>query len=100
MIAVGELTNPLDTFVLDLMGDDSEQMVKKKNALMWDRKKKKYIQAGSGEIWFVWIWVFDSSLDVKSKKKNEAGVAIGKNYKSKNLYKDWQQKTKVSMVFF
>lgn len=47
----GGMELPLDQYVLDLAGDDNTNIIRKKNAMIWDRKKKKYVQ-----VWYINIY--------------------------------------------
>ncbi|XP_068095990.1 ATP-dependent RNA helicase DDX54 [Hyperolius riggenbachi] len=66
--------------VLDLLGDQTEDLSKNKNVLKWDRKKKKFVGAGGHED--------------KKKIKTESGRLISSSYK-KNIYADWKKKYKI-----
>ncbi|ESO09857.1 hypothetical protein HELRODRAFT_190306 [Helobdella robusta] len=67
--------------VLDLVGDDNEEMKKRKNIMVWDRKKKKFVKGGENKT---------------RKTKNEAGAVIsGRNTKKNELYKTWLEKKKI-----
>ncbi|XP_032899031.1 ATP-dependent RNA helicase DDX54 [Amblyraja radiata] len=65
--------------VLDLMGDEAENMQKQKQLLKWDRKKKRFIR--------------DAGKQSK-KIKTESGRYINASYK-KNIYEEWKKKYKV-----
>ncbi|XP_048412630.2 ATP-dependent RNA helicase DDX54 [Stegostoma tigrinum] len=65
--------------VLDLMGDETQDMQKKKQMLKWDRKKKRFIR--------------DTSQENK-KIKIESGRYISASYK-KNIYEEWKKKNKI-----
>ncbi|CAI9598574.1 unnamed protein product, partial [Staurois parvus] len=63
--------------VLDLLGDQAEDLNKNKNILKWDRKKKKFVGAGGHED--------------KKKVRTESGRLISSSYKT-NIYEDWKKK--------
>ncbi|XP_078410204.1 ATP-dependent RNA helicase DDX54 isoform X2 [Cetorhinus maximus] len=65
--------------VLDLMGDETEDMQKKKQMLKWDRKKKRFVR--------------DTGKENK-KIKTESGRYINASYK-KNIYEEWKKKYKI-----
>ncbi|XP_046459761.1 ATP-dependent RNA helicase DDX54-like isoform X2 [Daphnia pulex] len=65
--------------VLDLTGDDDQELRKQRSLLKWDRKKKKFI----GED------------DTKKRKiRTESGVWIPATYKT-DRYERWKEKSKV-----
>ncbi|KAM4809827.1 ATP-dependent RNA helicase DDX54 [Rhinophrynus dorsalis] len=66
--------------VLDLLGDQTEDLRKNKHVLKWDRKKKKFVGAGGQED--------------KKKIRTESGRLISSSYK-KNIYEDWKKKYKI-----
>ncbi|XP_063310785.1 ATP-dependent RNA helicase DDX54 [Pelobates fuscus] len=66
--------------VLDLMGDQTEDLNKNKQILKWDRKKKKFVGTGG--------------QSDKKKIKTESGRLISSSYK-KNIYEDWKKKYKI-----
>ncbi|XP_067861828.1 ATP-dependent RNA helicase DDX54 [Heptranchias perlo] len=65
--------------VLDLMGDEAEDMQKRKQMLKWDRKKKRFVR--------------DTGKENK-KIMTESGRYISASYK-KNIYEEWKKKYKV-----
>jgi len=68
--------------VLDLTGDDENQMKKKKQMMRWDNKKKKYVRA---------------EQDDKKKIRTESGVWIPASYKS-DRYAKWKERSKLANV--
>uniref|UniRef100_F7CX84 ATP-dependent RNA helicase DDX54 n=2 Tax=Xenopus tropicalis TaxID=8364 RepID=F7CX84_XENTR len=66
--------------VLDLLGDQTEDLRKNKQVMKWDRKKKKFVGTGGPED--------------KKKIKTESGRLISSSYK-KNLYEGWKKKYKI-----
>ncbi|XP_045698720.1 ATP-dependent RNA helicase DDX54 isoform X1 [Phyllostomus hastatus] len=68
--------------VLDLMGDEAQNLTKGRQQLKWDRKKKRFVGQSGQE-------------DKKKKKiKTESGRYISSSYKQ-DLYKKWKQKQKI-----
>ncbi|KAM4053141.1 ATP-dependent RNA helicase DDX54 [Anomaloglossus baeobatrachus] len=66
--------------VLDLMGDQTEDLRKTKHIMKWDRKKKKFVGGGGHED--------------KKKIKTESGRVISSSYKT-SIYEDWKKKYKI-----
>ncbi|KAM6155282.1 ATP-dependent RNA helicase DDX54 [Rhynchocyon petersi] len=66
--------------VLDLMGDESQNMNRSRQQLKWDRKKKRFVgQTQQGD---------------KKKIKTESGSYVSSSYK-RDLYQKWKQKQKI-----
>lgn len=66
--------------VLDLMGDEAQNLTRGQQLLRWDRKKKRFVgQSGQGD---------------KKKIKTESGHYISSSYK-RDLYQKWKQKQKI-----
>lgn len=66
--------------VLDLMGDEAQNLTRGRQQLKWDRKKKRFVgQLGQED---------------KKKIKTESGRYISSSYKQ-DLYKKWKQKQKI-----
>lgn len=65
--------------VLDLTGDDEGEMRKKKGAMVWDKKSKKYVKV----------------QDDKKRIKTESGVYISATYKT-NRYNKWKERSKLA----
>ncbi|GCB79366.1 hypothetical protein scyTo_0018743, partial [Scyliorhinus torazame] len=65
--------------VLDLMGDETEDLQKQKQMLKWDRKKKRFVRVTGKE---------------SKKIKTESGRYINASYK-KNIYEEWKKKYKI-----
>ncbi|XP_043541218.1 ATP-dependent RNA helicase DDX54-like [Chiloscyllium plagiosum] len=61
------------------MGDETQDLQKRKQMLKWDRKKKRFIR--------------DTSQENK-KIKTESGRYISASYK-KNIYEEWKKKYKI-----
>lgn len=80
----------LEQTMLDIVGDENSDMVKKHRIMRWDKTKRKYIQTTIGA---------ELSGDSKSKKlRLESGQFI-KSDKAKlgELYEKWQKKTNKSI---
>merc|ERR1712112_161993 len=67
--------------VLDLTGDDEGEMRKKKGAMVWDKKSKKYVKV----------------QDDKKRIKTESGVYISATYKT-NRYNKWKERSKLAQM--
>ncbi|XP_075838250.1 ATP-dependent RNA helicase DDX54 [Microtus pennsylvanicus] len=66
--------------VLDLMGDEAQNMTRGHQQLRWDRKKKRFVG--------------QSGQEDKKKIKTESGRYISSSYK-RDLYQKWKQKQKI-----
>ncbi|XP_004691072.1 PREDICTED: ATP-dependent RNA helicase DDX54 [Condylura cristata] len=66
--------------VLDLMGDESQNLTRPRQQLKWDRKKKRFVG--------------QSGQEDKKKIKTESGRYISSSYK-RDLYQKWKQKQKI-----
>ncbi|XP_004430015.1 PREDICTED: ATP-dependent RNA helicase DDX54 [Ceratotherium simum simum] len=66
--------------VLDLMGDDAQNLTRGRQQLKWDRKKKRFVG--------------QSGQEDKKKIKTESGRYISSSYK-RDLYQKWKQKQKI-----
>lgn len=69
---------------IDLIGDDNETMISKKNQLRWDSKKHKFVK-GTG-----------IGSDNKKMIRTESGALIPASYKS-GRYDEWAKKTRTSL---
>ncbi|XP_022660457.1 ATP-dependent RNA helicase DDX54-like isoform X3 [Varroa destructor] len=68
--------------VLDLLGEDVDDIRKNKRQMKWDRKKKRFV-------------LDDDGSDPKNRKiRTESGVLVPASYK-KDLYKQWKQKNNI-----
>ncbi|XP_060105024.1 ATP-dependent RNA helicase DDX54 isoform X2 [Heteronotia binoei] len=66
--------------VLDLMGDENQNMNTNKQLLRWDRKRKRFVgQKGQ---------------ENKKKIRTESGAHINSSYKS-NLYEKWKKRNRI-----
>ncbi|KAG3278959.1 DEAD-box helicase 54 [Ictidomys tridecemlineatus] len=66
--------------VLDLMGDEAQNLTRGQQQLKWDRKKKRFVG--------------QSGQEDKKKIKTESGRYISSSYK-RDLYQKWKQKQKI-----
>ncbi|XP_030075539.1 ATP-dependent RNA helicase DDX54 isoform X2 [Microcaecilia unicolor] len=66
--------------MMDILGDQNEDMRKSSQLLKWDRKKKKFVGR--------------TGQEGKKKIKTESGKLISSSYK-RNLYSDWKKKYKI-----
>ncbi|XP_048875963.1 ATP-dependent RNA helicase DDX54 [Brienomyrus brachyistius] len=67
--------------ILDLMGDESNQLTQYKNIMKWDRKRKRFVR--------------DTGKENKKKIRTESGQVVGASSKKKNFYEEWKKKYKV-----
>merc|ERR1711874_202489 len=65
--------------VLDLTGDEDSEIRKRKGAIVWDKKSKKYVKV----------------QDDKKRIKTESGVYISATYKT-NRYARWKERSKLA----
>ncbi|KAJ8260600.1 hypothetical protein COCON_G00163230 [Conger conger] len=68
--------------VLDLMGDEGEQLNQHKSMMKWDRKKKRFVRDTGKE-------------DQKKRLRTESGQVVSGNKKKKNFYEEWKKKYKM-----
>lgn len=80
----------IEEAMLDVVGDENEEMVQKQRMTRWDKNKRKYVQTTVGE---------ELSGDSKSKKTRlESGQLLSKDkMKLGELYVKWQKKTNRSI---
>lgn len=76
--------------MLDIVGDENVDLVKRQRMMRWDKSKRKYIQTTVGD---------ELSGDSKSKKIRLESGALVKNDRAKlgELYEKWQKKTNKSI---
>ena len=76
--------------MLDIVGDENVDLVKRQRMMRWDKSKRKYIQTTVGE---------ELSGDSKSKKMRlESGQLVKSDkFKIGELYEKWQKKTNKSI---
>ncbi|MEQ2259956.1 ATP-dependent RNA helicase ddx54 [Xenotaenia resolanae] len=67
--------------VLDLMGDEGNQLNQHKQIMKWDRKRKRFVK--------------ESGKDEQKKKIRTESGQIVNNKKRKNFYEEWKKKYKV-----
>ncbi|XP_061119650.1 ATP-dependent RNA helicase DDX54 [Conger conger] len=68
--------------VLDLMGDEGEQLNQHKSMMKWDRKKKRFVRDTGKE-------------DQKKRLRTESGQVVSGKKKKKNFYEEWKKKYKM-----
>ncbi|KAI3362306.1 hypothetical protein L3Q82_012623 [Scortum barcoo] len=68
--------------VLDLMGDEGEQLNQHKTIMKWDRKRKRFVREGGKE-------------DQKKKIRLDGGQVIGNKKNKKNFYEEWKKKYRI-----
>ena len=69
----------LNGAVLDIGGDEDAEIRKRKGAIVWDKKSKKYVKV----------------QDDKKRIKTESGVYISATYKT-NRYARWKERSKLA----
>lgn len=80
----------LEEAILDIVGDENEEMVKKHRMMRWDKSKRKYVQTTLGE---------ELKGESKSKKMRLESGQLVRDNKAKlgELYVKWQKKTNRSV---
>jgi ATP-dependent RNA helicase DDX54/DBP10 len=80
----------LEEAMMDIVGDENDDIVKKQRMLRWDKSKRKYVQTTVGD---------ELSGESKSKKlRTESGQLMKSNkLKLGELYQKWQKKTNRSI---
>jgi ATP-dependent RNA helicase DDX54/DBP10 len=80
----------IEEAMLDIVGDENDELVRKQRMMRWDKSKRKYVQTSVGE---------ELSGDSKSKKLRLESGQLVKNNKLKlgELYTKWQKKTNRSV---
>lgn len=80
----------LEESMLDIVGDENEDMVKRQRMMRWDKSKRKYVQTTIGS---------ELSGDSKSKKiRLESGQLVNSGkMKLGELYEKWQKKSNKSI---
>lgn len=80
----------IEEAMLDIVGDENEELVKKQRMLRWDKSKRKYVQTTVGS---------ELSGESKSKKMRLESGQLVKTDKMKlgELYEKWQKKTNRSV---
>lgn len=80
----------MEEAMLDIVGDENEQLVQKQRMMRWDKSKRKYVQTTVGA---------ETSGESRSKKlRLESGQLVKKDkLKLGELYEKWQKKTNRSI---
>ena len=80
----------LEQSMLDIVGDEREDLVKRQRMMRWDKSKRKYVQTTVGDA---------LSGESRSKKiRLESGQLVeSKKIKLGELYEKWQKKTNKSV---
>lgn len=80
----------IEEAMLDIVGDENDEMIKKQRMMRWDKAKRKYVQTTVGS---------ELSGDSKSKKIRLESGQIVKSDKMKlgELYVKWQKRTNLSV---
>mmetsp|Transcript_19790 Transcript_19790/g.49233 ORF Transcript_19790/g.49233 Transcript_19790/m.49233 type:complete len:944 (+) Transcript_19790:73-2904(+) len=80
----------LEEAMLDVVGDENEQLVKKQRMMRWDKSKRKYVQTSVGaEL---------SGTSYSKRVKLESGQIVKKDkLKLGEIYEKWQKKTNRSV---
>jgi ATP-dependent RNA helicase DDX54/DBP10 len=80
----------LEEAMLEIVGDERDELVKKQRMMRWDKAKRKYVQTTVGS---------ELSGDSKSKKMRLESGQLVKTDKMKlgELYEKWQKKTHKSI---
>ncbi|XP_018540744.1 ATP-dependent RNA helicase DDX54 [Lates calcarifer] len=68
--------------VLDLMGDEGDQLNQHKKIMKWDRKRKRFVRDTGKE-------------DQKKKIRIDGGQVISNKKNKKNFYEEWKKKYRV-----
>jgi ATP-dependent RNA helicase DDX54/DBP10 len=80
----------LEEAMLDIVGDENTDLVKKQRITRWDKSKRKYVQTTVG--------METSGLSKTKKLKLESGQMVNSNkVKLGELYEKWQKKTNKSI---
>lgn len=80
----------LEEAMLDVVGDENDQLVKKQRMMRWDKSKRKYVQTSVGaEL---------SGTSYSKRVKLESGQIVKKDkLKLGEIYEKWQKKTNRSV---
>eukprot|EP00299_Pterocystis_sp_00344_P012059 c5738_g1_i1.p1 GENE.c5738_g1_i1~~c5738_g1_i1.p1 ORF type:complete len:374 (+),score=112.79 c5738_g1_i1:2-1123(+) len=73
----------IEDAMLELAPEETDAMVKRKSTMRWDKRKKKYVQVN--------LRGNESILEKSAKLKNESGVVVSRNAKSKSIYEEWKK---------
>ena len=88
--SVTSLAYRIEENMLDIVGDENVDLVKRQRIMRWDKSKRKYVQTTVGD---------ELSGDSKSKKMRLESGQLVKSDKLKlgELYEKWQKKTNRSI---
>ena len=80
----------LEEAMLDVVGDENDQLIKKQRMMRWDKSKRKYVQTSVGaEL---------SGTSYSKRVKLESGQIVKKDkLKLGEIYEKWQKKTNRSV---
>ena len=80
----------LEEAMLDVVGDENEELIKKQRMMRWDKSKRKYVQTSVGaEL---------SGTSYSKRVKLESGQIVKKDkLKLGEIYEKWQKKTNRSV---
>lgn len=80
----------IEEMVFDLIPEDARDIFRKRTAMQWDRKKKKYVQQSGG---------MDPTGALRGTLRNESGQSIKKSkVKEGKIYEEWQKKSKKTIA--
>jgi len=84
------LAHRIEESMLDIVGDENIDLVKRHRMMRWDRSKRKYVQTTVGEEL--------SGMSTTQRTKLESGQMVdSKKMKIGELYEKWQKKTNRSI---
>ena len=84
------LAHRIEESMLDIVGDENIDLVKRHRMMRWDRSKRKYVQTTVGDEL--------SGMSTTQKTKLESGQVVdSKKMKIGELYEKWQKKTNRSI---
>lgn len=84
------LAHRIEESMLDIVGDENIDLVKRHRMMRWDRSKRKYVQTTVGDE--------VSGMSKTKKMKLESGQVVdSKKMKIGELYEKWQKKTNRSI---
>ena len=84
------LAHRIEESMLDIVGDENIDLVKRHRMMRWDRSKRKYVQTTVGDEL--------SGMSATQKTKLESGQMVdSKKMKIGELYEKWQKKTNRSI---
>jgi len=74
---------------LELIPDEKDEFMKKKQSKKWDRKKMKFVTVEPTAT------TVQTLLKGERKAKNESGQAVKKKHSTGHMYQEWKEKTKM-----